>query len=77
MDNTHTLIGVQEEFAAVVVSATRRWEHRKLGGHADRSIRGARKAASKRLAKLGFTETQITLALRDAKDMAELEMACE
>ncbi len=72
-----TLIGVQEEFAAAFTSAKRKWSHSKVGGHADRSIRGARKVATKHLAKLGFTEAQIAAALADAKDMAELELACE
>ena len=77
MDNANTLIGVQEEFAAAFASAKRKWAHSKVGGHADRSIRGARKVAAKRLATLGFDEVQITAALADAKDMAELELACE
>jgi hypothetical protein len=72
-----TLIAVQDEFVAAFTSAKRRWGHRKNGGHSARIIRGARKAARTRLVKLGFPESQIPTLIKDAQDMAELELSCD
>jgi len=71
----NTLIGIQDSYGAAFASAKWRWSRSKTGGHSRRIIRGARKAASERLARLGLTEDQIKRTLSDAEDMSELELS--
>lgn len=68
-----TLIGIQEEYIETLNAGLARWSHRKGGGHSHRIARGARHVAEKKLARLGFTDQQISQAIKDARDMAELE----
>jgi hypothetical protein len=72
-----SLIEIQEEYMAAYAAATRRWEHRRDGGHAHRSIGAAARRAVAKLTTLGFTATQCSAAIRDAADMARLEMASD
>jgi hypothetical protein len=72
------LIGIQEEYVETVNAGIARWGHcRKsyqgdLGGHANRISCGAYRLAAKKLMKLGFTQEQIRVVLKDAWDMASL-----
>lgn len=68
-----TLIDVQQDYMDTVNAGMARWGHRKALGHAARISRGARHAAEKRLRRLGFTDQQIAVLIKDARDMAELE----
>jgi hypothetical protein len=72
-----TLIQVQEQYIETVNAGIARWSHRKNGGHADRVRRGAFHLAEKQLAKLRFTQEQIAQAIKDARDIAELERNAE
>lgn len=72
-----TLITVQQEYIDTVNAGIDRWSHRKDGGHAHRIWRGARRKLEAALSKLGFTAEQIQQALKDARDMAELERISE
>jgi hypothetical protein len=68
-----TLIGIQDEYVETVNAAISRWSHRRDGGHSSRTRRAARRKAEKALGRLQFTEAQIAAAIKDARDMAELE----
>lgn len=68
-----TLIQIQDQYIETVNAGIARWSHRKDGGHSRRISRGARHAAEKDLRSLGFTSQQIDQAIKDARDMAELE----
>jgi hypothetical protein len=78
MEATHmTLIQVQEQYVDTVNAGLARWAHRKDGGHSSRICRGAYHKAQKQLLSLGFTQPQIEQAIKDARDMAELERNAE
>jgi len=69
--NTHTLIGIQEEYISTINAGFARWS---IGGHMSRISRGARHTAEKRLRKVGFSDDkQIRQIIQDARDMAALE----
>jgi hypothetical protein len=72
-----TLTQVQEQYIETVNAGIARWSHRKNGGHADRVRRWAFHKAEKQLALLGFTQEQTKQAIKDARDMAELERNAE
>lgn len=72
-----TLIQVQEQYIETVNAGLARWSHRKDGGHSSRISRGAYHKAQKQLATLGFTQEQTEQAIKDARDMAELERRAE
>ncbi|MCI0561929.1 MAG: hypothetical protein MN733_25870 [Nitrososphaera sp.] len=80
MKQTQTLIGIQQEYIETVNAGIARWSHRPKGhyeiggGHTGRIARGARNKAEKALRQLGYTDQkQIEAAIKDARDMAELE----
>lgn len=72
------LIGIQDEYVETVNAGIARWSHRRkrdgwdLGGHANRILHGAHRVAAKKLTKLGFTQEQIRVVLKDAWEMAAL-----
>lgn len=68
-----TLIEIQDEYVATLNNGIARWAHRRDGGHMSRIARGARRKAEAALDKLGFGEAQIAQAIKDARDVAELE----
>ena len=68
------LIQIQREFIDTVNSGFARWSK---FGHFPRIYRGAWRRASGHLSKLGYTDSQIKVALRDALDIAELERIAE
>jgi hypothetical protein len=76
-----TLISIQQQYIDTVNAGLARWAHRKgirgvaagVGGHAARIVHGAHRKAVAELARLGYSEQMIAQAMRDAKDMAELE----
>jgi hypothetical protein len=68
-----SMISIQETYIETINAGMARWAHRKDGGHMSRIRRGARTAATKQLARLGFNEVQIEQAIKDAQDLAELE----
>ena len=72
-----TLTQIQDQYIETVNAGIARWSHRKNGGHADRIRRGAFHKAEKQLNDLGFTPEQISQAIKDARDMAELERISE
>lgn len=72
-----TLIGLQQEYIDNVNSAKARWAHRKDGGHSRRTIGAAHKRLRNRLTTLGFSQMQIDAAIKDARDIAELERIAE
>ena len=72
-----TLTQIQEQYIETVNAGIARWSHRKNGGHADRVRRGAFHQAEKQLNRLGFNQDQIKQAIKDARDMAELERNAE
>jgi hypothetical protein len=72
-----TLIQIQERYIETVNAGVARWSHRKNGGHADRIRRGAHHKAQKQLLALGFTQEQAEQAIRDARDIANLERCAE
>ncbi|MFO0906751.1 MAG: hypothetical protein U0835_00010 [Isosphaeraceae bacterium] len=72
-----SLIAIQERYIERVIAANNRWSHRKDGGHAGRSRRAAAREAKNALSKLGYTSVQTNQALKDAYDMAILELAAE
>jgi hypothetical protein len=76
-----TLIGIQDEFIQAIVAATARWSHRRcawdssrIGGHYTRARRGARRKATKSLQALGFDDVSIEQIIKDADDVAKLEI---
>lgn len=78
METNHmTLIQVQEQYIETVNAGLARWSHRKDGGHSSRIRRGAYHKAQKQLASLGFAQEQVEQAIKDARDMAELERNAE
>jgi hypothetical protein len=74
---TMTLIQIQDRYVETVNAGIARWSHRKDGGHSDRIRRGAYHQAQKQLASIGFTSEQTEQAIKDARDMAELERNAE
>ena len=70
---TTTLIAIQDEYIQTVNAGIARWSHRKDGGHSGRITSGAYRLAARKLQRLGMSTEQIKQAIRDAKDMAELE----
>lgn len=81
-----TLISVQDNYTAKIVSSYSKWAHRekqtrKAGsygvGHTSRVKHAAVKQAHAELAKLGLTKAQADIAIKDAHDMALLEIHCE
>jgi len=72
-----TLTQIQDQYIETVNAGIARWSHRKNGGHADRVRRGAFHKAEKQLRSLGFSQGQIAQAIKDARDVAELERVAE
>jgi hypothetical protein len=72
-----TLTEIQDEYIATVNAGLARWSHRKDGGHSSRILRGAYHKAKRELHRLGMDAEQIKNAIRDARDMAELERNAE
>ena len=72
-----TLIQIQKQYIETVNAGLARWSHRKDGGHSSRISRGAYHKAQKQLTALGFTQEQTKQAIKDARDMAELERGAE
>ena len=76
--STQTLIGIQDEYVETVNAGIARWSHARkhysgdLGGHANRVANGARRVATKKLTKLGFSKEQGDVVLKDAWEMASL-----
>jgi hypothetical protein len=72
------LIAIQDEYVAEFNAAWSRWSHRKgmngrPGGHFGRRAYAARRKAEAALRRWRFTNAQIAIVLKDARDMAELE----
>ena len=79
-----TLIGIQDEYIQTVIAGASRWEHRKCawdanrpGGHFTRIRRGAHTRAMKSLKALGFADEPAERIIKDAMDVAKLEMNAE
>jgi hypothetical protein len=72
-----TLIAIQEEYIATCMNGWLRWQHRPDGGHFARIRRGAYRKARKQLERLGFTEQQLKLIVKDAHDMFRLELVAD
>lgn len=79
-----TVIAIQDEFIATLVSAAAKWGHRPctwnssgIGGHYPRIRRGAWHKAQREFAKLGFDAQATEKMIGDAQDMAHLEMHAE
>ncbi len=72
-----SLIQIQDEYIETLNAGIQRWSHRKGGGHTSRVATGARKTASRKLKRLGFTDQQISDILKDAKETASLIRAAE
>lgn len=70
-----SLIQIQQEYMDTVSSGMDHWSHRRDGGHSDRIRHGAFRKAHKSLMKLGFTERQASMMIRDAHDVMLLERA--
>jgi len=64
------LIALQDEYSAAVLAA----KHQ--GGRAHRVLPAARKRLAARLTRWGFTDTQVTRAIKQAEDMAHLAWLC-
>lgn len=77
MKTQKTLIGIQDAYIATVNAGRSRWQHRKNGGHFGRIRGGAWRQAALQLKGLGFSDSQITAAMRDADDVAKLQFAAE
>lgn len=71
------LIGIQDRYMSRVQEANAKWSHRNDGGHSARTRRAARREAERGLTGLGFTQTQVAAAIRDAQDMIALEAVCQ
>lgn len=76
------LIAIQDALVLDVNCALAKWAHRPgsawaYGGHAERSIRAAKRKARLALAKWELSPAQIEQAIKDAMDMAELERIAE
>lgn len=68
-----SLIKSQQEYIDTVNAGILRWSHRRGGGHAHRVTRGATHKLQAALLAAGFTAQQALQAVKDARDMAELE----
>lgn len=68
-----SLIETQQEYIDTVNAGILRWSHRRGGGHAHRVIRGATHKLQTALLAHGFTAQQAIHAIKDAREMAELE----
>lgn len=68
-----SLIEVQQEYIDTVNAGILRWLHRRGGGHCHRITRGATNKLEAALMTHGFTPAQTRAAIKDARDMAELE----
>ncbi len=67
------LIEAQREYIDTVNAGILRWSHRRGGGHAHRVTRGATHKLQSALLSAGFSAQQAILAVKDARDVAELE----
>jgi hypothetical protein len=77
-----TLIAIQDTLVLDVNCAIAKWAHRpgsawSYGGHADRSIRAAKRKARARLERLGMSPSEVEYAVKQALDVAELERISE
>lgn len=68
-----SLIEAQQEYIDTVNAGILRWSHRRGGGHSHRTRRGATNKLQSALLGAGFTAQQAIQAVKDARDMAELE----
>lgn len=78
------LIQIQDNLIATINASAARWgvtSHTHYDrcdcGHYGRTRRGAVRSARRALTNLGFEEEQITTALRDAIDVAELQLQAD
>lgn len=79
-----SMIQVQDALIAKLNASARRWDvssHIRFDhcdcGHYGRSRRGAINAAKKSLKSLGFDEDQAIVVIRDAIDVAQLQLIAE
>jgi len=72
-----SLIEIQQAYIDAVNAGAARWAHRRDGGHMPRIARGARRRLERALTGLGFTPEGVAEALKQARDMAELERMAE
>ena len=82
LEPAKNLIAIQDEYVAEYNAAWSRWCHRKShdsrpGGHFARRVWAARRKAVAALLRWGFTDAQIALVLKDARDVADLERHAE
>lgn len=71
-----SMIQIQDALVARYVAAEQRAGKRSCGALASRIRRGARNEADRQLAKLGFDRASRAIIIRDAIDVAELEILC-
>ena len=70
-----TMITIQEDYVARVTTAHGKITPRTKGDRFGKSRRAARKDATARLLRLGYTEAQAVQIVKDAHDMFLLEIA--
>lgn len=68
-----SLIAAQQEYIDTVNAGILRWSHRRDGGHSNRITRGATNKLLTALTTHGFNPKQAIQAVKDAREMAELE----
>jgi hypothetical protein len=70
-----TIIEIQQAYIDRVVPAYLRITERTKGFRAQKTKGAARREAMARLQRLGFTDANAALIVKDAQDVAELELS--